>query len=330
MRFFNSYKSKNWTEEKNDSVSWDEYLWFEKTYNGGLMKCKEGQYNCLGYDFKMSYPTILASEVYIEKEQIDFYMPIYASKPTRIYKLPKKIQYGLYKVKIECDDVDFKSIFNFKYDTNVYTHYDIIFCIKYKKDFDIKIDLIVDDEPNALIYKDSAITNLKNFFKPWFDRIVELKKEFPNNGLIKTMSSSIWGCLSKTNKRYYDNDEINKKNIEFDYDDDEHLDYICLREKENKDGETDYMLINKKKTYCKNYRFKPFITLFQRILIAEIAIKITIKAVVRINTDCIVMNKDLLTKEQKYTLKNICPTFIKEKKTTGHYDIQNINKFVTT
>lgn len=329
MRFFNCYKSKNWKEEKNNIVSWDEYSWYEKTYNGGLIKFKQGKYNCLGYDFKMSYPTILSSQVYINNEQQIFKMPIYEGKPKKIYKFSKEIDYGLYHVNITCDNEDFKSIFNFKYDTNIYTHFDLEFCLKYKKDFNIKIELIIDDEPNCLIYKKNEITDSANFFKPWFERINELKKEFPNNGLIKQLSSSIWGYLSKTNKRYYTTDEINEKNIEFDYEDDKNLDFICLREKENNNGDVDYMLLNKKKPYCKNYRLKPFITSFQRILLAEIAIKINIKGIVRINTDCIVWNKKLLNKEERKRLKNICPTFIKEEKTTGLYDIQKINKFVS-
>ena len=142
------------------------------------------------------------------------------------------------------------------------------------------------------------------------------------------LSSSIWGYLSKINKRFYNDEELDEKNIEFDYEDNKALEYLCLKEKDNNHtGTTDYMLINKTKPYCKNYRLKPFITSFQRLLIAEISLEIGISKIVRINTDNITFNKQLLTRKDLLVLANISPTFIPEDKTTGKFFIENINKF---
>ena len=328
LRFFKLYSSKIHKASEWEPVTWNEYLWYEKTYNGGLMKCKVGDYNCLGYDFKMSYPTILASEITIFDKQRDFYFPVSEGKSKYIFKLPKKPEMGLYRVKIECDDEDFLFIFNLKCDTNVYTHYDIEFCNEVKKQFKIKIKLILDGEPNALIYEGwKNRINGKHVFKPWYDTLTELKEELPNNGLIKMLSSSIWGYLSKINKRYYGDEELDEKEIEFDYYDDKDLKYLCLKEKDNKSGGVDYQLIKKTKPYSNNYRLKPFITSFQRILIAEIAIEIGIKKIVRINTDNITFDRKLLSRKDLLVLANISPTFIEEEKTTGNFHIENINKF---
>jgi hypothetical protein len=330
--FFTTYSSKIQKSKFWDPLSWNEYLWYEKPYNGGLMKCKPGEYDCIGYDFKMSYPAILASQVKIFDSVRDFYFPIKEGTEAYLFDIPKKSELvlGLYRVKIECDNDDFLFIFNLKYDTNVYTNLDIAFCLKHKKQFKIRMTIIIDDEPNALIYKkgcDSQI-NGKHVFKPWYDRLVSLKKELPNNGLIKMLSSSIWGYLSKINKRFYNDEELDEKNIEFDYEDNKALEYLCLKEKDNNHtGTTDYMLINKTKPYCKNYRLKPFITSFQRLLIAEISLEIGISKIVRINTDNITFNKQLLTRKDLLVLANISPTFIPEDKTTGKFFIENINKF---
>lgn len=328
MWFYNSYSSRIHKANNWDSITWKEYLWYEKPYNGGLMNYKEGTYKCIGYDFQMSYPTILASDMVISNEVKDFYFPISEGKETYIFELAKKPEIGLYRVKIECKNEVFNFIFNIKNDTNVYTHTDIEFCYKHRKQFKIHIKLIIDDEPNALLYPGYKKTiNGKHVFKPWYDRLKALKKELPNNGLIKMMSSSIWGYLSKLNKRYYTDEELDENKIEFDYDDVKDLQYLCLKENENKSGETDYQLIKKDKPYCYNYRLKPFITSFQRILIAEIAITIGANKIVRINTDNITFDRSLLTEDDLIELSKISPTFIQEDKTTGHFNIENINKF---
>ena len=100
-----------------------------------------------------------------------------------------------------------------------------------------------------------------------------------------------------------------------------------LREKDNIDGTIDYMLVDKSQPYQRNYRLKPFITAYQRLIIAEIAIQIGINKIVRINTDNITFDKDLLTDEDLKKLNNISPTFIQEDKTTGEFEILSLNNF---
>lgn len=330
LRFFNKYSTKIYTNDKFDKVLWNEYLWFEKPYNGSLMKHKKGIYNCLGFDFSMSYPTILSSRLMVNNKLINFFTPIKKGKLYRLEKLKKELKYGLYRVKITSTDEDFNFIFNFKTDTNVYTHYDIEFCREYQKEFNITIDLIIDDEPNALLYRDERLINSREIFDPWYKRLIDLRNELPKNGLIKQFSSSIWGYLSKTNKRYYNEKELDEKpDIIIDDDEtNENANYLFLNSKDNIDGTVDYLLVNKEQPYTKNYRLKPFITAIQRIIIAKICIQIGIKKVVRINTDCIVFDKDLLTDEEIKKIKKISPTFIPETKTTGKFEILHTNNFV--
>lgn len=320
MRFFNNYSTKiqKYKEEQFDEIVWIEYKWFEKSNKKSMQRCiNKGLYETLGYDFKMAYPHILSSKLEINNVRKIFHFP---TKEGKIYKLEKleydNLKYGLYRVNIETDNEEFKFSFSFNTE-NIYTHYEIEFCHKYREKYNIKIDLIIDGEYNSLLYENDEIIDSANVFEPWMKRILDLKSEFPKNGLVKLLSSSMWGYLSKKNKRYYNDKELDKKpEIIFDYDDIEECNYLCLNEKDNKDGTTDYLLIDKKKPYCKKYRLKPFILAFMRLTISEIILQIGYEKVVRVNTDNITFNRKLLTEEDIKKIKNISKQFIEEEKTT--------------
>ncbi len=138
-----------------------------------------------------------------------------------------------------------------------------------------------------------------------------------------------WGFLSKTNKRHYNETElILKPEIKYDYFDSDDINYLCLNEKDNIDGTLDFLLINKEQPYCKNYRLKPFLKAFERIIMARICLQIGVDKIVRINTDNITFNKELLSDEDIKKIESISPTFLLESKTTGKFEIKNINNFV--
>jgi hypothetical protein len=184
-----------------------------------------------------------------------------------------------------------------------------------------------------LLYDSNKLIDGEKVFGMWLDRIQDLKEEYPKNGLVKSLSSSIWGYLSKMNGRYYNEKELNAKpEMKFDYYDSENINYMCLDEKDRKDGTTDYFLVDKSQPYCKNYRLKPFLKSFERVIMAEICIYIGINKIVRINTDNITFNTDLLSDDDIHKIKNISPTFIQESKTTTEPDeimiIKSVNDMV--
>jgi hypothetical protein len=134
--------------------------------------------------------------------------------------------------------------------------------------------------------------------------------------------------LSKINKRYYNDKELDANpDIKFDYDDSPDVNYLCLNEKDNRDGTTDYLLINKSQPYTKNYRLKPFIKSFERCIMAKICLDIGVSKIVRCNTDNITFNKELLTESDLTKIKSISQSFIIENKTTGKFNIKNLNNF---
>lgn len=330
MRFFYNYSSKIYTNDKFDKITWYEYTRYELCYNAALMRCfNTGIIDCIGYDFNKFYPTILASKLVVNGTKQPFYFPTKEGHSMKFDKLDfNNVAYGLYDCIITATNPDFSKIFDFN-NNNVYTHYDLQFANQHKERFGVTIQLITNSMCNALIYHKNHLLDGHHVFSFWFDRIIDLKTEFPKNGLIKLLSSSIWGYLSKINRRYYNDKELDEHpEIIFDYDDNETITHLCHNELDVKhDSTTNYLLVDKSNPYSKNYRLKPFIQAFCRSIIGNIAIDIGLHKVVRINTDNITFNKNVMTDTDLAKLESISPQFILEEKTTGKFDIKHINKF---
>ncbi|CAN0408296.1 unnamed protein product, partial [Ectocarpus fasciculatus] len=265
-------------------------MWFKKCKNGGLMYLKEkGKYkDTYGYDFKMSYPT--------DMSDISFMMPTKRGKETIIRKIPeaKYISFGIYRVSILSDNEDFKKIFTIN-DNEYYTSYSLKFALKVQKKFDVKIKLIIDSKPNAYIYDRKDLISGNKLFGNWYNRLVELKKEMPTNGLIKLLASSGWGHLQETKLCYVDEPELIEmlnegKRIAHKG---ENLDYI-IADIKMIGTRTRYALINSKESvYDLPFRLLPFITSFSRAKMGNLINKYDVyDDVIRIQTDSITFAKE--------------------------------------
>ena len=69
------------------------------------MRCIPGEYNCLGFDFKMAYPHYLSSQTFINGVQKIFHFPIKSGKRYGLKTLRDDLLYGLYKVKIHSNKI---------------------------------------------------------------------------------------------------------------------------------------------------------------------------------------------------------------------------------
>jgi hypothetical protein len=129
-------------------------------------------------------------------------------------------------------------------------------------------------------------------FKPWYDKMSALRKEFPDNKLIKHLISSLWGYLTQYNKRYMTFDEMVDEHISVTNDytrrdcDYFHID-IKYADK--------CVLVDCKQPFKhpKLARLKCFVLARARYNAANIAL-LHIDNVIRIHTDCIVFNKTLM------------------------------------
>jgi hypothetical protein len=297
---------KAWRKyEKIDAV---EAKWFEKCHNGGIQYCQVGEHDSYGYDFNMYYPRLLG-----DKNFTYFQFPTKKGTEQIITNLDN-IQYGLYRVKIQCDDANISKVFKFSKD-DVYTHYSLKFAFELRKkhNFNIDIELIQDDEPNAYIYNEADLIDSVSIFQRWFNCVYYLKKKYPKNILVKMISSSIWGHLSESTTIYVNKEDIHKYDVDLSTDADYQIIDIIMKQ----DGSTTYELLDTKNPYKHPMRLKPFITSYGRNKTARVALRM-IDNVIRIHTDGICFNKP-------YTLKS--EHFHPDDKHTGRLKFNSIKNY---
>jgi hypothetical protein len=279
-----------------------------KTYNAGLQFSVKGQYESYGYDFSNHYGSILASK--------QLKIPTKQGKEYKLDVLPSidMIQFGYYKVLITSDDPDVKKIFAFS-KNGIYTHYDLKYALRLKElHIVINIELNTEDEFNCYIYNKDDLICGKDLFGEWYETIIELKKLFPKNILIKMLSSSLWGHLSRANILYVSEEEGDKLNIGTT----DECDYMIKEYNYNSDGSTFYKLHDMNKPYKYPLRLKPFLTALGRNKTANVAL-LEIDSVLRIHTDGVVFDKPF---------EHEIPNFIPEDKTTGLIQWNNINNYL--
>jgi hypothetical protein len=278
----------------------------KKTYNAGLQYSVKGEtHQSYGYDFSNFYASIMASK--------NLKIPIKAGKEIKLDDIPNidDIMHGFYKVTIQCEHPDIKKLFAFSRH-GVYTHYDLKYAIRLQEYYDITIELNTDDI-NAYVYENCDLITGHELFGTWYDIIIELKLLFPKNILIKMLSSSLWGHLSRSNIKYLSEIEGDRLNIGTT----NKCDYMIEEFNYNPDGSAYYKLHDMNKPYRYPLRLKSFLTALSRNKTATTAMK-QIDDVIRIHTDGVVFKKPFI-----HSIKN----FIHEDKTTGMIQWNNINNY---
>jgi hypothetical protein len=162
-----------------------EQQWIMNCFKGGLI-CQNNTALPRGYNYdkNSAYPSMLCSD--------HFTFPLKQGQFTKINELPSVLQYGIYHCVIkQSEDEHTNKLFRFNR-LNYYTHFDIALARK----IGLIVELIQDDESNALLYtKDRG--NGANYFRQIVHSLYELK---PKSKLAKFVLNSIWGALSQRNK----------------------------------------------------------------------------------------------------------------------------------
>jgi hypothetical protein len=288
--------------EHFDQIDRTESKWIESTHNGGLTYCDAGTYQCYGYDFSSFYPCMMG--------EFKFKMPFMKGKEVFITELNDNIALGFYRVKITSDNKHATKLFAFS-KNHVYNNISINHALELSE-YNFKVELIIDDKPNAYIY-DKEIRSSK-VFSICIDKLMKIKKKHPKNKLIKHLMSSLWGSLSHSNNIMKTYDEIQEEGLNIcmtDKADYKIADYIWTNSKEY------YKLQDMNKPYKSNFRLKSFLTAFGRVKIAEVALE-NLDAVKRIHTDGIAFNQKM-----KFNIAGLIP----EDKTTGMIKFDHVNKY---
>jgi hypothetical protein len=267
--FFNFYAKKQPSYTAHKKIDKIENIWFNNCYNAGLMSVESGTFdNVKIVDFKRYYQYLMTRE-YLKiplhfKEDISKYN----AELKNLKIVPKNIMIGIYRVKITCDNTDFKKIFAFSKNHH-YTHFSLKFCVEHKEEFNINIDLIIDGKPNALVYHQNMCEPFKKVCYKWSDSLDDLKlKCSKDNTIIKLLRDDFI-----KNYTHISSGDINDDKEYF-------IDYI------HPEGKY-YKLIKKDDPYFYNFRLKPFLTDLGRITMAETMLQIGVSNVKRVYTDSI-------------------------------------------
>lgn len=163
-----------------------EQEWFYRCFKGGLIFCEKNTTLEYGYNYdkKSAYPSMLCND--------HFSFPVKQGEFKILNDLPEVLQYGIYRCTIiPSADKHIDKLFRFN-SKNFYTHFDI----KLAKFLKLKINLIQNEQSNALLYtKDRASGSL--YFRQVVHYLYELKS---TSKLAKAILNSIWGALCQRNK----------------------------------------------------------------------------------------------------------------------------------
>lgn len=306
---------------KCEPITYKEFAYFERCNNGGLITLDE-QYKgketeCYGYDYSSFYPSMLAMK--------GFQIPTKEGELFHYTELDyDNLEYGIYKVKITCNNSQFKKLFAFS-PNNYYTHYSLQYAYQHKDRFNVQLDLITDCEHNALVY--NTLVESTKIFKPWYNYLMTIKQKFPKNKLVKHLLSSLWGMLIKFKRQFCEEDKFFDLDVS-ELDDDEETEYKLINEKRYKDVNYEngvrllYEVVESNNAYSNDLaRLKPFFVSFCRAHIGDLIIEEEmVDKVIRIHTDGLVF-----TEPHDFTHLFYYP--IPEDKTTGHILWHNVNLY---
>ena len=253
-----------------EHIKQDEATWINNTSKGGLMFAMNYEGPTYKYDYCSAYGSIMISD--------KFYIPIKRGifKTITNEQFDEILSIGIYRCKIEGKT----NLFRFN-DKNYYTSTDIQVAKKLK----LKITLVCDDKPNALVYGRNSCVSGKQMFDKFVTYMFNLKKlKVPR---AKHILNILWGCLCQENIfnvpfKKDDTDEtlIKKENII--------LGINCVN-----DNDMKVELVGINKMFDTNFaRLKPFLLSKMRYLMYE-TMKPHIDCIVRCHTDSMFCTKKL-------------------------------------
>ena len=256
-----------------------EAQWMEKCYKSGIRNVDAKYIGkpvlCYSYDFRLCHPTVMANE-YLK-------VPTKSGKEHTLSKIPElgNLDIGYYHVKITCANKQFSKIFSYSKD-HVYANGSLHQAQYYQKDFDVKIELVMDGKPNAYLYDKSCCMTGKEIFREWFGYMIRMKKRIRGNFLVKFLASSLSGELSRQKCIWKSGEKIESEKLDVGFDLNGH-DYYIMNYLPDKDL---YKLRDCKQPFVYNIRFKPFMTAFVRNKVGRLAMT-DLPNTVRVFEDCV-------------------------------------------
>ena len=231
-----------------------EAKWIHKSSIGAIISFREYEGEAYQYDFKSMYPFLMNSIMLMPVKRGEF-----KKITTEEFYSAKFYQYGIYKCKIyKSDDENTNKLFRFNFE-NYYSH----FSLNHAKILGLKIELIINDEPNFLYYSRDKCLTCHEVFGKFIDFCYDLKeKKLPFGKMILNI---LWGALGqKLDKKMYSGSDSPEINIT----DAQEINYI-KREKFN-DDRVIISYYETQRIYYNNFaRFCPFLIARGRLLMGQ-------------------------------------------------------------
>ena len=259
--------------ESMESITLNEFHWLEECTIGALIYHLTADcYNTFYYDVNSMYPYRLNS-LYIPIKEGEFnnkaqeYLDIIKNDQTKTHFMV------ILRVRIEGQSLLFK--FN-KY--NKYTNFDILSAIQ----LGLKIQVINDEEANALYYPLSSCITGSKLFDGYITELYNLKKD----GILgaKEALNILWGALVQQKKeKYYVKDANQEGDIS---------EGIFNSIRTTALGEEEIKMTNEKTPYITDLaRLKPFLLSSARYKMVQLLKDTPIDDIVRIHTDGVSLKK---------------------------------------
>ena len=179
-----------------ENVTNHEGDWIDACDNGGLTWCEKGKHKKVyAYDYVSRYADLL--------NKPNFKIPMKEGIFQQLDELPDKLEYGMYRCRITSNHKDIQKVFRFS-KNHTYTHFSISyarFLMNTHKMID-SIELIHDEEANALVYPEESLVRVRTIFGGYIERLNDLKQKNIGGKTTKLLLSAIWGVLCDRNKKY--------------------------------------------------------------------------------------------------------------------------------
>ena len=277
-----------------DDISTIESEWIDNASYGALTHWQPYTGHVKAYDVNSLYPYVM------HKNQ--HYFPIKAGEFSIIDSLAPKPLFGIYRVNISKPDNKPYKMFQFN-KLNYYTN----MAIETATIYGLKVELIMDGKPNALIYSKDKVTNGAFLFQKYVKEIYELKQRKVKGS--KDLLSVLWGALSESKLyEYYDHEDKDTNIIE------------AKIVKMHAGDQISFKVRHIKKPFFKTNwaRIKPFILAYARVQMFY-CFRSFEDDIVRIHTDSIYLCKDSARIKTGETIGNLKIEY------DGHVDIQGLN-----
>jgi len=259
-----------------EMILMDETRWLIESTTGAIVFNEQYTGQAYKYDIKSLYPSIYSNK----HTMIPIKRGIFKVFTKKEFEELKFYPIGIYKCKIhKSEDDKINRLFRFN-KFNKYTN----ISLNHAKKLGLIIDIIEDEENNALLYPRSHCLTGHEVFNSYCDFLFPLKEQkIEGAKLLLNIISGVIGEMDE--KKVYVDETINK---DFDLDDD--LEITGLKPS-NDETKTIIYTVNKEKTFKSSFaRFKPFMLSKGREIITSYILPYN-NICVKCNTDSMILNE---------------------------------------